>query len=93
MSKRPQFSLKAILVIIAVLAVPMGLMATWQLTTMAVAVLITPPTLGGCVGYFVAGRLGAVLGVAVGVASLILLALLVAVWVYVTGEPIYLPMY
>ena len=90
---RSQFSLRATLVIILLLSVPLGLAATWELTKMAVAVLITPPALGGCVGYVVAGRLGAILGVAVGVASLILLPLLVVVWVYVTGEPIYIPAY
>ena len=93
MPHRPQFSLKAILVIVAVLAVPLGLITAWELTTLALAALITPPILGGCAGYVIAGWRSALVGAGIGVASVILVFISLLVWVYVTGEPIYVPVY
>jgi hypothetical protein len=90
---RPQFSLKATLVIILLLSLPLGLAATRELTKMAVACLITPPIVGGCSGYVIARRLGVILGVAAGVASVFLALLSLAVWMHFTGEPIYIPAY
>ena len=90
---RPRFGLRAILVIIAVLAVPLGVVTTWELTTLALAALITPPILGGCLGYVIAGWKGALVGLGIGVASVILLFISLLIWVYVTGEPIYVPAY
>ena len=81
------------MVIVAVLAVPLGLVTTWELTTLALAALITPPILGGCSGYVIAGWKGALVGLGIGVASVILAFVSLFVWVYATGEPIYVPVY
>jgi hypothetical protein len=90
---RPQYSLKAILVIMAVLAVPLGLAATWELTEMAIALAITPSFVGGSIGYLIAGEKGALVGVTAGVAGVFLGLLLAAVWMYATGTTIHIPAY
>ncbi|MBC8868009.1 MAG: hypothetical protein H8E44_01260 [Planctomycetes bacterium] len=66
MSKRPQFSLKAILVIIAVLAVPMALFATRNEQWEELGVILLFPVVGGCWGYVTAGWKGIAIGVSIG---------------------------
>ena len=51
MSKRPQFSLKAILVIITVLAVPLGMMVSGVHDLVQIGGTWLFPVLFGCIGY------------------------------------------
>ena len=64
MPNRPQFSLRSILIIVAVLSVPLGMMVSPQAL---LGVLLLLPVAGGCVGYLVGGRDKVVTGVLIGV--------------------------
>ncbi len=76
MSKRPQFSLKAILVIIAVLAVPLGMLASGQWLLVRLAVCLACPTVGACAGYLCGGAKGASKGALIGLIILVLVSCL-----------------
>lgn len=67
MSKRPQFSLKTVFVIIMVLAVPLGLMVATQdrlLALWGIALFIIIGT--GCAGFLLGKWRGAWIGVVIG---------------------------
>jgi len=55
MSKRPQFSLKAILAIVAVLAVPLALMVSGDEDFALAGSLYGLPVLLACIGYLLIG--------------------------------------
>jgi len=59
MGGRWQFSLKAILVVIAVLSVPLAMIASRQGAFVLMAALILPAVIGACGGYLVKGWEGA----------------------------------
>jgi len=63
MSKRPQFSLKALLVIIAVLAVPLAMMVSGVYVLAGGGAILAIPALFGSLGYLLRGRDGAAIGV------------------------------
>ena len=67
MSKRPQFSLKALLVIIAVLAVPLGMMVVGDRIgdrdCALFGAVYALPVLFGCIGYLLGGWRGVAIGV------------------------------
>ena len=63
---RPQFSLKAILVIIAVLAVPLGMMVSGDAAAVLVGRILAPAALLGCIGYLIGGSNGAWAGAFIG---------------------------
>jgi len=64
---KPQFSLKAMLIITAALSVPLGMIATENVVAGLLGVMLLFPALGGCVGYLAGGwqRVGA--GVPLGI--------------------------
>jgi len=66
MSERPQFSLKALLVIIAVLGVPLGMMGSVNDLLFLLGIYITCVNLGGSVGYLLGGGKWALLGTGIG---------------------------
>jgi hypothetical protein len=66
MSKRPQFSLKAILVIVAVLAVPLALLGSGHPRSFIPGYLAFCVAVGGSVGYLLSGPKGVLTGVTVG---------------------------
>jgi len=69
MSKRPQFSLKALLVIIAVLAVPLGMMVSGSVVLFALGYHGLFVAFGGSLGYLLGGSKGTALGSVLGVCS------------------------
>lgn len=66
MSKRPQFSLKVLFVIIVVLAVPLGMMASGNDSLFLLGIYTTCVNLGGSVGYLLGGWKWALLGTGMG---------------------------
>jgi len=62
MPKRPQFSLKAILVIIAVLAVPLAMMVSGDGLLFLFGCFALCLAVGGSVGYLLGGSEGACVG-------------------------------
>jgi len=73
MSKRPQFSLKAILVIIAVLAVPLGMLVSGEYDLVAGGAILAIPALFGSMGYLLRGRDGAAIGVLTAIVAMCLI--------------------
>jgi len=71
MFERPQFSLKAILVIIAVLAVPLGMVVSGVPALVYLGGMSALPVLSGCIGYLVGGWRGLLIGMAAGALALI----------------------
>ena len=76
MPNRPQFSLKAILVIVAVLSVPLAMFATRNGLPRLWGVVLLFPILGGCVGYLAGGGHRAGTGIAIGILASIVFACL-----------------
>ena len=66
MSKRPQFSLKALLVIIAVLSVPLAMMGSEDRILFAFGCFVLLLTGGGTLGYLLGGWNYAIVGVLFG---------------------------
>ena len=66
MSKRPQFSLKALFIIIVVLAVPLGMFTSGNTTLFIVGYLASFVQAGGILGYLRGGWKSAKLGMALG---------------------------
>jgi len=62
MSKRPQFSLKVLFIITAVLAVPLGMMASGDEDLVQSGRMLVLPVLFGCIGYLLDGVRGVLLG-------------------------------
>jgi hypothetical protein len=54
-TNRPQFSLKAVLNIIAVMSVPLAMIATQNLLLIVWGILLLFPFSGGCTGYLLGG--------------------------------------
>ena len=73
---RPQVSLKAILVIIAVLAVPLGMIASGPHYLAPLGVLLALPVLFGSIFYVISGWRGVPIGVLLASLSYCLLGLL-----------------
>jgi len=69
MANRPQFSLKAILGIMAVLSVPLAMLATQYGELAEFGLILALPVVGGCVGYCLGGwkhvGVGALIGLIV----------------------------
>ena len=74
MSKRPQVTLKAILVIIAVLSVPLAMLGSGNRDLFTLGGLLAPPLLFGCIGYLVGGWRGLLMGMLAAVLALFLYA-------------------
>lgn len=74
MPNRPQFSLLAVLVIIAVLAVPLAMIATHAAVPVFIAGLLLFPILGGSVGHLVGGKRLAGIGVLIGLLASVVFA-------------------
>ncbi len=55
MFKRPQFSLKALFVIIMVLAVPLGMLVSGDDVLAPIGELLASPVVCGCIGYLLGG--------------------------------------
>jgi len=81
MSERPQFSLKAILVIVTVLAALLAMAASGQWQLVRLAAFLACPTVGACAGYLCGGAKrasrGALIGLIVLVLSLVLSSCLI----------------
>jgi hypothetical protein len=77
MANRPQFSLKAVLIIIAVLSVPLAMMASGQKTLMALGVVLACPTLGACGGFLCNGDKGAPWGAFIGLVVAVVAAVVI----------------
>jgi hypothetical protein len=88
MTLKPRFTLKAILVIVAALSVPVGMMSSGIVSLIILGTLIVLPVVGGCVGYVVAGWAGAGLGVSIGCSLVLVSGLLLFLF-----GPVSLPIY
>jgi len=77
MSERPQFSLKAILVIIAILSVPLGMMVSEDGRNILLGMIIALPILFGCIGYLLGKWAGVMIGVLISLVAIWLVAPLV----------------
>ena len=80
MPKRPQFSLKALLVIIAVLAVPLGMLVGGNGDLAAAGVVFALHALFGSIGYLLGRWTGAAIGV-----LLAFIAMCLTGYLYVTS--------
>ena len=75
-SYRPQLSLRAILVIIAVLAVPLALMGSGNRELSELGLQLAPHLLFGCIGYLLGGWRGMLMGVVMAFVAICLLLFL-----------------
>jgi len=66
MPNRPRFSLKAMLVIIAVLSVPLAMIATWYPTLSVIGYYLLFAVGGGSLGYLLGGRRHTIHGLGIG---------------------------
>lgn len=74
MSKRPQYSLQAILVIMAVLSGPLGIMASRNPDLDGLGGILLLPALFCCMGYLLRGWEGVVIGAIMAVVAFFVLA-------------------
>ncbi len=72
MSKRPQFSLKALFIIIVVLAVPLAMLGSGDLDLLALGMHAIVPAVGGSLGYLLGGWKYAILGIGFGLCLAVL---------------------